>query len=140
VTRAQPVIVHSPFALAAVQYARARGLEVERLFGPLPPAGGHIPGLELPTARLRSLVDGIAQALSEPELGLMLALAPARGSFGVLEYCARASPDLRTALPLLERYDVSRTWVDLGGRPVTSRQAGFERLSRREPSPRTASS
>ena len=28
------------------------------------------------------------------------------------------------------RYDASRTWTDLGGRPVTTRQAGFERLSR----------
>lgn len=28
------------------------------------------------------------------------------------------------------RYDVSRTWADLGGQPVTSREAGFTRLAR----------
>lgn len=49
-------------------------------------------------------MDSLAQALSEPTLGLTLALQPARGTLGVLEFSARASPDLRTALARLERY------------------------------------
>lgn len=102
--RRSPVLVHSPFALAIVRFARARGVALESLFGPLPEPVGHIAGLELPTSEVRRLANGVARALQRPELGLDLAGAAQTGQLGVLEFSARASPTVEDALGRLERY------------------------------------
>jgi AraC-like DNA-binding protein len=62
------------------------------------------PEVELPLASLHALTDEIAASLGASHLGLQLAKALPRGSYGLIEFIARSSPTLREAARRVTRY------------------------------------
>jgi hypothetical protein len=98
----------APIALA---FAQSRGLDPKALI-----AAHQLPAdldwrqagkieLTLPANRLKALLDDVGEKLSLPHLGLELAKALPKGSYGVAEFLIRSVPTVRGLLENLVRFN-----------------------------------
>jgi AraC-like DNA-binding protein len=92
----------APF-LAAV---RAAGGRVEAILGELGlPADAEKSGeIELPLSRLHQFFELVERETGDPLVGVHVAEALPRGTYGLVEYCVRSSPTVREGLERLARY------------------------------------
>lgn len=97
------------FIPLAVTYARTEGLDVDGLakdIGLSPEFLESRHGTEADLPRLNVLVDAIAEKLGDFFFGIHVAVRYRRGSYQLVEFACRNSPDLRGALQRLSRYAV----------------------------------
>jgi AraC-like DNA-binding protein len=87
-------------------YLRARGQESSPLISEfqLPANAEALPELSLPLSTLRAFLDAAEQRSGDAFIGLHVAQAIKRGTYGLVEYIARASPTLRDTFHRLSRY------------------------------------
>ena len=82
------------------RYAEAAGLNTERLFeeAGLPPASASSPEQRLPLRDQTRLLNAVAEALGDPQLGFHLALDFDLREWGSIYYVLASAPTLREAL------------------------------------------
>ncbi len=101
-----PASVRSQLVGPLLAYLRATGRDpapLARRFG-LPDGAESLPEVRLPLSTLHAFLDA-AEALSgDAFLGLHMAQRVPRGTYGLVEYIARASPTLRDTFRALARY------------------------------------
>jgi AraC-like DNA-binding protein len=87
-------------------HLRARGVDVAPLLHAfaLPPDAEGRPEVSLPLPQLQAFLAAAEAASGDAHLGLHVALGLPRGTYGLVEYIARASPTLRDAFRALARY------------------------------------
>jgi len=87
-------------------WLRARGQDPGPLIQDfqLPPDAESLPEVSLPLATLRAFLEAAEQRSGDAFLGLHVAQAFKRGTYGLVEYIARASPTLRELFHRLARY------------------------------------
>jgi AraC-like DNA-binding protein len=94
------------FVPLVLEYARAEGLDSNELLRrfALPPEIESRSDIEIDLERFNALVDAIATALRDPFLGIHVAVRYRRGTYELLEFACRNSPDVRGAMLRLVRY------------------------------------
>jgi AraC-like DNA-binding protein len=87
-------------------YVRARGQDPSPLVRDfqLPADAESLPELSLPLTTLRAFLDAAEHRSGDVFIGLHIAQAFKRGTYGLVEYIARASPTLRDTFRRLARY------------------------------------
>ncbi|MCB9617483.1 MAG: AraC family transcriptional regulator ligand-binding domain-containing protein [Sandaracinus sp.] len=89
-------------------YVRSRGGEVAALTAslpvPLPEDAASAPEVVLLLPTFRALFEDAARILDDPFLGVSLAQALPRGTWGILEYACRSAIDVREAARRMARY------------------------------------
>lgn len=89
-----------------LDYARAEGVDTDeqlRLLGISPDIEGQSE-VVIELAKVNALIDAIATTLGDPFLGIHVAVRYRRGTYQLLEFACRNSPDLRGAIVRLVRY------------------------------------
>lgn len=87
--------------------ALGHGSLVERLVRELnvpAPSSGPVRETTVPLDVYHALCERAADAVGDPMLGLHVAIEGPRGSYGVIEYAARATPTVREAILRAEKY------------------------------------
>jgi AraC-like DNA-binding protein len=89
-----------------LRQAERAGADVEALMAQygLPPQVRHAPEATMALRALWPLCEACAEAAGDPLLGFHVGTRLERGSYGLLEFSARAAADLGGALELLLRY------------------------------------
>jgi AraC-like DNA-binding protein len=100
-------LVRSRLIVESAPYLRARGADVDALMTKvgIPPIAEGQKHVTLPVDVLRAYFEAAARALEDPLLGVHLAEAAQRGTFGVVEFACRSAPNVREALLRVARYD-----------------------------------
>jgi AraC-like DNA-binding protein len=92
----------APF-LAAVRAAGGKPETVIAEVG-LPENAEKAGDLELPLSRLHHFFEVVERETHDPMVGVHVAEALPRGTYGLVEYCVRSSPTVRESLERLARY------------------------------------
>jgi AraC-like DNA-binding protein len=92
----------APF-LAQVQAAGEDPNAIIRRFG-LPEDAASVAEVELPLSTLYAFLEAVEQATADPYVGVHVASALPRGTYGLLEFCSRSAPTVREALRRIARY------------------------------------
>jgi AraC-like DNA-binding protein len=87
-------------------YARGHGADVDELVRRFElPADAEVrPEIDIEVGKLNALFDTLADATSDPFLGVHVAEGFRRGTYQLLEFCCRNAPDLRGAIKRVVRF------------------------------------